>query len=428
MKERIKKILDWISIIIVVLTAWGTYSATLKYLHYNITGRGVVEPVIPTIIFIALSICAIFFILSQHEYKKTAIGFNILLLLLAIPLLLDTIPSWLTSPPPTEGQKVLFSVHRVWLMIFAITTLILSIRETKLWNKVLAIAIHIYTVAAILFGLHLLLSNVQNTPVLVIVTTAVALLLNPIYLLSQTQQMQRTRKRKKICYTLLTISLLMVIVFKIQADTFRGRYFWVVVAQNQDTPRYILIKLAHYENSDKRKQAGIRSAVARNPSTPLNTLEMFADDEDIQVRSGLAINESTPLHILEELAEDKDQYIRYNVARNPNTPTHILREYMKVRYDEHLDTSDKGIWTVFHGIAENPNTPEDILRDLAGHKDSGIRSNVARNPRTPPHILEQLAKNSKKDEIFLRASLYHNKNTPRHVILSEDIGPIIIPE
>lgn len=419
---KVTKVLDWISIALIAFAALGVHRTVLGHLHYYITGTGTTDFVIPAIIFIALSLCAIFFILSQHGYKKIATGFNILLLVLALPLLLSTIPDWLTTSP-TAAQNILFSLHRFWLLVFAAAALILSTRKKVLWDKVLAVVLYLYIGATMLFGLLFLSSN-ADAPILGVVVLTVALLLNPIYLLSQTQRMQRVQKRKMVCYILLTASLLLVTAFRMEAEILRGRDFWLVVAQNPDTPKYVLRKLAYYENSDKRKQSRIRSGVAGNPSTPPGILETFVH-QDAQVRSRLATNRNTPVYILKQLAEDEDLDVRYRIASNPSTPTHILRAYMQGNYDEYLDGSDKEVRITLHGIARNPNAPEDILSILAEHENSEIRINLARNPATPPHILEKLAKSAKRDEDYLRHELYHNPNTPPH---TPGIRPRVIPE
>jgi hypothetical protein len=74
---------------------------------------------------------------------------------------------------------------------------------------------------------------------------------------------------------------------------------------------------------------GVRGWVANNPSTPPETLERLANDEDWYVRSYFAENPNTPSEVLERLANDKSSCVRRFVARNPNTPQYI-RTYLKL--------------------------------------------------------------------------------------------------
>ncbi|NLZ74066.1 MAG: HEAT repeat domain-containing protein, partial [Bacteroidales bacterium] len=85
--------------------------------------------------------------------------------------------------------------------------------------------------------------------------------------------------------------------------------------------------------------------------------------------------------ILSELAKDEDKDVRIGVAKNPNTPVESLEELAK----------DQDYW-VRNGIAENPNTPVELLEQLGKDEEKFVRSGVAKNPNTPIELFKQLAK------------------------------------
>ena len=63
----------------------------------------------------------------------------------------------------------------------------------------------------------------------------------------------------------------------------------------------------------------IKWNVAKNPNTPIETLNLLATDEDFFVRCNVATNLTTPVETLNLLATDKDYNVRCYVADNPNT-------------------------------------------------------------------------------------------------------------
>lgn len=60
----------------------------------------------------------------------------------------------------------------------------------------------------------------------------------------------------------------------------------------------------------------MRSAVARDPNTPVEVLVQLVRDEAVWVRYAVARNPKTPVHVLERLAEDKTPEVRCGVAGN----------------------------------------------------------------------------------------------------------------
>ena len=96
-------------------------------------------------------------------------------------------------------------------------------------------------------------------------------------------------------------------------------------------------------------------------------------------RMQLARNISTPVDTLKQLATDEESIVRQYVANNPSTPGGVLKQL-----------ADKGGWTRYW-VALNPSTPVDCLKQLAVCNDPSIRWCVALNPSTPGDVLAQLA-------------------------------------
>jgi pentose-5-phosphate-3-epimerase len=149
--------------------------------------------------------------------------------------------------------------------------------------------------------------------------------------------------------------------------------FRMNVASNPNTPPEVLAALA--------KDEDVRMNVAVNPSTPKETLAALAEDGSRYVRNAVAGNPSTPKETLAALAEDGDSYVRYEVASNPNTPPEVLAALAE---DKDKDVRKE--------VAVNPNTPPEVLAALAKDEDNIVRYEVAVNPNTPPEVLTALAK------------------------------------
>jgi hypothetical protein len=89
------------------------------------------------------------------------------------------------------------------------------------------------------------------------------------------------------------------------------------VAKNPHTPTEVLNILA------KDSVNLVRALVATNPSTSVDILEKFFSDEKI-VRDGLSGNPSTPIKILKILASDSDKMVRMRLCDNPSVTKEIL--------------------------------------------------------------------------------------------------------
>jgi len=121
-----------------------------------------------------------------------------------------------------------------------------------------------------------------------------------------------------------------------------------------------------------KEAAKYRFRVARDSSTPVDTLVKLAVDEDWNVREQVASNPHTPVETLVQLATDKNLNVRKGVAWNLNTPVATLAQLA-------IDT----YWHVREHVARNPNTPATLLNKLGTDEDWNVRSAVTWNPHTP---------------------------------------------
>lgn len=113
--------------------------------------------------------------------------------------------------------------------------------------------------------------------------------------------------------------------------------------------------------------------------TMTRMMHKLATVEDMGSRWAVAKNPHTPVEVLELLAKDSVNLVRALVATNPNTPQSLLVSFF----------SDEKI--VRDGLSGNINTPEKYLNILADDKDKMVRMRVAENPSSTKKILEKLS-------------------------------------
>ena len=115
------------------------------------------------------------------------------------------------------------------------------------------------------------------------------------------------------------------------------------IAANASTPSHLLIELSKHEDSC------VRSLVASNPNTPLETLKClgseFAD----------AIVEN-PVFDLLKLEDANSEFVRLTLARSTKTPPEVLAKLIAT---ENPDVQ------ICWEVANNINTPIDALGNLA---------------------------------------------------------------
>jgi uncharacterized protein (DUF2336 family) len=106
---------------------------------------------------------------------------------------------------------------------------------------------------------------------------------------------------------------------------------------------------------------------------------------DMGARWAVAKNPHTPVEILELLAGDEINLVRALVATNPATPSNVLEKFF----------SDEKI--VRDGLSGNPNTPPKLMKILADDSDKMVRLRLAENPSAPREVLESLRTDNDPD-------------------------------
>lgn len=129
-----------------------------------------------------------------------------------------------------------------------------------------------------------------------------------------------------------------------------------------------------------------KEIVASMSDTPVEMLEILAQDPVSTVRSRVANNYNTPSTTLERLSADPVGKVRYMTATNHNTPPDVLRQ---LTYDV--------VPQVRVAVARSRFTPPDSLERLALDIDVNVQMGVANNPKTPTSVLARLAVNPDKE-------------------------------
>lgn len=117
----------------------------------------------------------------------------------------------------------------------------------------------------------------------------------------------------------------------------------------------------------KNKNSLIKEIVAKNPNTPVSTLENLAKDNTEQ----------------NKLIDEAICKIKVNLSMNPNSSSTVLQEL--IQYDNYS-------FTIRKKIAEHPNCPIKILEKLAEQENVQVVHRVASNLNTPIFLLERLIK------------------------------------
>lgn len=193
----------------------------------------------------------------------------------------------------------------------------------------------------------------------------------------------------------------------------------VVVAQNRNTPKDILRKLAS-DRQDSMFPRTVQSGVASNPNTPGEILEsMVKKDIGVLIDFEIAKNPNTPITLLKQLANSNSKKVATSaidnlkarqsdrdvveILKDPKTPAAVL---------EKLAQQQKNI----SYVARHPNTPQNLLQQFARNPDEKIRCAVAENPNLPVNLLEELADD---DSSTVRQQVAANLQTPVRVVFKQ---------
>ncbi|NEP83514.1 MAG: hypothetical protein F6K39_38525 [Okeania sp. SIO3B3] len=191
-----------------------------------------------------------------------------------------------------------------------------------------------------------------------------------------------------------------------------------LVAENPDTPVETLLKLLN-DSSEY-----VKEKLVSNPNTPVEILEMLSDAESIKVRQLVAENPDTPVETLVKLANDSSKYVKQKLVSNPNTPVEILK---RLGLEEKIfnisnanipaslleELAEHSSESVRYEVIQHPNTPVRVIEKLANENYIPAVQAIADNPNTPPHILEELATHP---DYRIRYKVALNPNTPATVV------------
>jgi len=139
------------------------------------------------------------------------------------------------------------------------------------------------------------------------------------------------------------------------------------VARNLSTPSETLDFLASLEGS---QWSDTRKSVARNPNATGPTLAALSTDSFALIRIDVAFNESTPETALSKLADDDVEGVREAVAQNVKTPVEALK---KLTHDTDKIIQDLARKTLSE-LHESRRLARRIVAELRSHSRSGIRS------------------------------------------------------
>lgn len=129
----------------------------------------------------------------------------------------------------------------------------------------------------------------------------------------------------------------------------------------------------------------VRRSVAKNISTPVDTLRLLCFDEDQSVRYNVAVNPSATDDIIKTLRRDHNEDIRRAAHRHIQSNTMSTTE--KQEYGGIEGVLIDADLAELVSIASDPATPSAVLTSLACGSNIEVRKAVAANPSTPASLL-----------------------------------------
>lgn len=140
------------------------------------------------------------------------------------------------------------------------------------------------------------------------------------------------------------------------------------------------LQLAEYAKSPNQ---GVRAYVAMNSFAPKETLETLSHDASPIVRQYLGANRGVDLEILNTLSSDSDADVRGTVAKNPTTPENTLKKFIG-------DAEN-----VQELLVSNTNLSEALLLQIAKEmKNPRPLEVLAKRSDLPKSVQEELKKSS----------------------------------
>jgi len=189
------------------------------------------------------------------------------------------------------------------------------------------------------------------------------------------------------------------------------------IARSEKTNPLYLTKLSKIDDDF------IRSLVARNLSTPIDTLIELS--KDLKTAKYIAANINTPEEILIDLLKGSHHIIAKIIAER--VPPIKNEEIIRKLHEEFSGDKD-----ILLSILRNPNTPSDIIANHAGGDGWWHQVPALSNPNCPVEILKKVYDKIMSDfddyeSVYYKLrSIVSNKNCPTEIIrkIAEDLDPI----
>ena len=171
-----------------------------------------------------------------------------------------------------------------------------------------------------------------------------------------------------------------------QSQTILGRW------QETDFIKVLGSAVSDLNSSNYNSVDFIPEQAARNPQTPVDTLEQLVQHKHFEVRQNLAENPQTPACILEKLLDDRNQRVRQiaiksYLSKNPQGRGLVLEKLIR-----DAESTFERIVLLFHSQVPTETLAkyyDDLLYWLE-------RYAIATNTNTPTHIRERLTKDANR--------------------------------
>jgi hypothetical protein len=108
-------------------------------------------------------------------------------------------------------------------------------------------------------------------------------------------------------------------LWDVKGENRKGLAVMRLVARNPSTPAQSLARLEAHPRSEE-----VITEVLANPNTPAAVIEKHARDTDYRAEWGLAVNPRAPRAVLERLSRSENLYSRLNLTYNAAVPQEIL--------------------------------------------------------------------------------------------------------
>lgn len=139
------------------------------------------------------------------------------------------------------------------------------------------------------------------------------------------------------------------------------------------------------------KNAGVRSAVAKNPAISGDLQKRFSTDESFLVRAYLAANRKIKTETAKTLSTDENASVRRPLAQNPAVAADLLKIFV----------ADKNP-TVQISLARNPKLPVEIMTKMIEKSGKPALLELLKRDDFPEDLREKMKKD--RPEIFQSAT------------------------